>query len=384
VAQVSSVDHGQDMVVDAHLANEGDGWAGSGANPWHLDEETESILFLTNASEKPARIGFGVTANDVPYYLTLLQVDPHETRAINLRQLRDAQAPDFRGNKIPAEATDGSVNWIRLDNVPVSGRMLVLKRHGGIASNYNCTTCYCPPGYTSLSVSPGSASVTPGGTAQYNARSAFTDCNYFTYYYDVTPESSWGSGNTSVATVNGAGLATGQGGGSTSISATYYDCTYHWNVPEQMCDERLVRRSTGGTLNVAEITGGSAVWWFNGQTPSGYTTTITLTALPSGASYYGWSIVAGTDKATLSGQSGNTIHLTGNDLSTTLNDVTVRCEIQTSGGNGVAGKNITVRGPYKLVPTGFVDESDPTWGYQSFLNYDVQDNWGSLLPYRPD
>ena len=250
VAQVSSVDHGQDLVVDAHLANEGDGWAGSGANPWHLDNETESILFLTDGSDKPARIGFSVAANGVRYDLTSLRLSAHETRAINLRQLRDAQAPDFRGNKIPADATDGSVNWIRLDNVPVSSRMLVLKRHGGVASNYNCGTCHCPPGYTSLSVSPGSATVAAGGTAHFNATSAFTDCNYFTYYYDVTSGSSWSSGNTSVATVNGAGLVTGQGGGSTSISATYYDCTYYWIVVEQMCGERPIGRTAGGTANV--------------------------------------------------------------------------------------------------------------------------------------
>jgi hypothetical protein len=49
------------LVVDARTMNEGDGWSGSGANPWHLDKQTESILFLTNESDKPARIGFSVT-----------------------------------------------------------------------------------------------------------------------------------------------------------------------------------------------------------------------------------------------------------------------------------------------------------------------------------
>jgi hypothetical protein len=48
---------------DNRLANEGNGWAGSGANPWHLDNDTESYAFLTNMGEKPARIGFKVWAN---------------------------------------------------------------------------------------------------------------------------------------------------------------------------------------------------------------------------------------------------------------------------------------------------------------------------------
>ncbi len=46
-----------DLVVDAHMANEGDGWSGSGANPWHLDATTDSVLFLTNESNQPARVG---------------------------------------------------------------------------------------------------------------------------------------------------------------------------------------------------------------------------------------------------------------------------------------------------------------------------------------
>ncbi len=115
------------MVVDARVANEGDAWASSGANPSHLDDETESILFLSNSSDRPAPIGFSVTAQGVHYYLTKLLLNPHETRAIDIRKLRDAQEEDFEGNTIPVGATDGSVNWIRLDNVAVSGQRGVLR-----------------------------------------------------------------------------------------------------------------------------------------------------------------------------------------------------------------------------------------------------------------
>ncbi|MGH9454147.1 MAG: hypothetical protein ACRD2O_09290, partial [Terriglobia bacterium] len=144
VAELASVDQRQDLVIDSKLENEGWGWSGSGANPWHLDSQTESILFLTNESSQPARIGFTVTACNVHYYLTKLKLQPHETRAINLRLLRDAQAADFKTNKIPAAATDGSVDWIRLDNIPVEGRLVVIERQGGVASNYDCNTCPCP------------------------------------------------------------------------------------------------------------------------------------------------------------------------------------------------------------------------------------------------
>jgi hypothetical protein len=65
-------------LVDSHVQNEGNGWAGSGANPWHLDEDTESILFFTNESDKPARIAAKVAPNGGTYYLTKLQLNPHE------------------------------------------------------------------------------------------------------------------------------------------------------------------------------------------------------------------------------------------------------------------------------------------------------------------
>jgi hypothetical protein len=73
-------------------------------------------------SGKDARIGFHVTASKVTYYLTDLKLAAHETRAIDLRKLRDAQKPDYQGNTIPAGASDGGVIWIRLDNVPAMGR----------------------------------------------------------------------------------------------------------------------------------------------------------------------------------------------------------------------------------------------------------------------
>ncbi|MGH7971171.1 MAG: hypothetical protein ACREIC_20815, partial [Limisphaerales bacterium] len=161
VAQVSSVDGRQDLVVDARTANELDGWAGSGANPWHVDSQTDSILFLTDEGDKPARIGLSITAGGTHYYLTSLQLAQGETRAINIRELRDGQAADFRGNKIPAGATDGSVNWVRLDSVPVEGRLMVIQKQQGMASNYDCSTCYCPAHYTALSVAPGSFGLIP-------------------------------------------------------------------------------------------------------------------------------------------------------------------------------------------------------------------------------
>ena len=54
--------------------------------------------------DKVTPIGCQVQANAIQYYLTDLELKPHETRAIDLRKLRDAQEPYIQGNKIPAGA----------------------------------------------------------------------------------------------------------------------------------------------------------------------------------------------------------------------------------------------------------------------------------------
>jgi hypothetical protein len=223
-AQVTSVESNSNLIVDSHVQNEGNGWAGSGANPWHLDENTESILFLTNESDKRARIGFSVTANGVHYSLTELRLSPHETRVIDLRKLRDAQLPDFKKHLIPASATDGSVCWNRIDNVAVMGRLMVISRQQGMASSYDCCICPCPasyePGLDYLS--PESFDLLVGSSAGLILYGGFLGCGSIVYYADVnTDDPTWNSASASIATVNSSGVVTGQSGGTTSITGAY-------------------------------------------------------------------------------------------------------------------------------------------------------------------
>jgi len=231
VAEVSSVEQKRDLVIDSRLANEGEGWAGSGANPWHLDNETESILFLTDMGEKEVRIGFVAQASGVPYYLTDLKLSPHETRAIDMRKLRDAQKADFRGNKIPATASDGSVIWIRLDDVPVMGRLVVMQRHKAIASNYDCSTCICPANYTALSQTPAPSCLGPHFKMQCTCTGTYTNCNGTNSYRTETSSATWTSSNTAVATMDSTtkGLAHGVAAGTATITSSYTDKTWNYS-----------------------------------------------------------------------------------------------------------------------------------------------------------
>jgi len=156
-----------------------------------------------------------------------LKLPPRKTRAINIRQLRDAQLADFKKNKIPATATDGSVSWIRIDNVPVMGRLMVITRHQAMASSYDCNTCMCPLVFDgSVQVDPGNTHLLPTWYGYLSCFGEYEDCNYNRQWYQETSVATWSSGDTAVATVDGSspGRIEGIGAGSTIISASYSDC----------------------------------------------------------------------------------------------------------------------------------------------------------------
>ena len=110
------------------VRNEGDGYAGSLASYWSIDDEADFYVFLTSMGDKKCRVGFRIDAGGVQYFLTDVVLGPHETKVINLRELRDRQEADFRGNKIPANVSEGRLMYSRIDNVPIMGRVVVVPR----------------------------------------------------------------------------------------------------------------------------------------------------------------------------------------------------------------------------------------------------------------
>jgi hypothetical protein len=183
--------------------------------------------------DKPARIGFKVWASGGIYYLDRLQLVPHETRLIGLRELRDAQRPDCKRHTIAARATDGSVQWLRLDNVPVMGRVAVISRRGGVASSYDSHTRKCAAQYNGTQITPGTACpILAGSTDQERAEMYMSPpCGGSGYYYDVTDSLTWSSSNTGVFTLSNArlaGLLTGVGPGTATVFGLngHYECTY--------------------------------------------------------------------------------------------------------------------------------------------------------------
>jgi hypothetical protein len=81
--------------------------------------------------------------------------------------------------------------------------------------------CATNAALTSIQVSPGTATVGAGNTAQFTASGTYENSKKGSEYtQNVSGEVTWSSSVVSVATINSAGLATGVANGTTTITAT--------------------------------------------------------------------------------------------------------------------------------------------------------------------
>lgn len=121
------------------------------------------------------------------------------------------------------------------------------------------------------------------------------------------------------------------------------------------------------------ITGPDTVWWFGGENPSAYDTSITLSSDAGGPTE--WRIIQGGNKAQLSSTSGGSVTVTptGTISSGYPGDVIVEASAP---GYTASSVSLTVRRPYRLV-AGFIrddcDQGATGFGYQTLLTYTIQD-----------
>ena len=124
------------------------------------------------------------------------------------------------------------------------------------------------------------------------------------------------------------------------------------------------------------ISGAVDLWWFNGESPSEYATSVTLT---SGAgSSTQWSISAGSNIVSLSGTTGSTVVVTSTGRSETPNDVSV---VATTSA-GQTSHELTVRSPYRLQQTSnnlLIPCPYPGQDYMTQIAYEVYDKFDQVM-----
>jgi Bacterial Ig-like domain (group 2) len=132
---------------------------------------------------------------------------------------------------------------------------VILQRHHGIASSYDCSPCQCPAPTTGLlQTSPAPAWLGVGSALQFAADLWFQSCNG-SYYVNDTGSAGWYSSNKPVATVNTSGMVAALLAGSTTVTATMNGQCYRWQQIGYACScQQPGEPSGGGQVNAVSAT----------------------------------------------------------------------------------------------------------------------------------
>ncbi len=107
-----------------------------------------------------------------------------------------------------------TINGTGLASAAATGSTTIAAASGSISGSTTLTVTV-PGTLVSISVAPANVSIGQGGTQPFTATGTYSDNST----QDLTSSVTWSSTNSSVATINSAGLASGGGAGSASISA---------------------------------------------------------------------------------------------------------------------------------------------------------------------
>jgi len=306
---------------------------------------------------------------------------PHQTVAVDIRHLRDAQVADLSGNLIPQNMANGKVVWFEEDADSLIGRAEIINVAKGMSSSLSCYfPCNCSPNWIAPGTAdnftlPSALTFLPGGPGQLlSSRQTRYDCNNHSLgTFDVTSSSTFSSLNTSIVT-NSANTYSPVGAG-----ITYAKAQFNANHVSPPACPFIAQAAPQPPATVKpKISGNTTtLWWFNGLAPSGYTITTTLTATAPGATSYSWAVSQTGTKVTLGTNGQSTMVVTSAGWSSTSGDVSITLTV-----NSVTSSPyvLTVRGPKTLQADGAIDSCDSTYAYLSIVSYTIVDNLGSALP----
>lgn len=198
--------------------------SGTGGYPWRIEGNSSTIVYLKNTTDRPQDYTFQISYEGGVYVLGMRTIGPRQTVSVDVRALRDQQAPDINGATIPLTAERGQIVWsVRgPDLLAMLGRSEQVDVVKGVSSNYACMYC-CGNSFYAASISPTSPAATGvGATVQFTAYETDTNCYGGQLApYQYSGPITWNSHDTTAATINPSGLATGVAAGSTGIDATW-------------------------------------------------------------------------------------------------------------------------------------------------------------------
>lgn len=291
IADWFSVDGYSGMVVETPVRNVSTPRGGN--NPWMLDGDFTSVLYVKNTGDKPAEFVSKIWHDKGEYTIGLTEVGPGETAAIDIRKLRDEGVKDWEGHVLPPQITSGQVQWQRNAGPFLIGRVLTASQSLGMASNMSCgTTCCCSPRSATVTLIPSSDTSLVGQNMQQQATETDTACDGTTTTYSLnTSTMTWSSSNAPVASVNTSGYVSCLAPGSATITGTKFVST----VKKTICDGGIGCCSCLDTSHNQSGTDNMTVATLSCPSTITRGSSVTCTVTPSTVSVTNWKFTDGTN-----------------------------------------------------------------------------------------
>ena len=348
-----------------------------GAHPWSLQNGNESTLLLFNHGTAPDTFNVAISTEGMTWQKAY-QLAPMQTLAVSIGNLVQSRARDDKGNRLPQNAAQGMVNWFPPDAGNSSGRMLVSNKVTAMARSFSCDLgdflCRAiVTGYT-IYVNDNETVLFANVVGEICSGIPCTGTEVgqgtgFTYSWSATTPGILAiSGSSTNSSVSALGQSPGTSSMDASVSASYnvngrqYNCTEYGGQPGYV---------------KPNITGPNTLWYFGGANPSGSTYPVQITLSEDAASGT-WAVASGSDRINLSTTSGTSTTLTptGSHFSGGVGDTCLTVTVSSETSDQFC---ISVRTPWKLVPSSPETDPDSVHGYVTFINYDVYDNLNSPI-----
>jgi hypothetical protein len=341
-----------------------------GAHPWSIAGGNESTLLLFNHTDQKQNTVVTVFSNK-SLRRERMKLGPFETIALSISDVIRNNISDDQREILGTDPVEGEIQWTMGQDKTITGRLLVSNKIASMARNFSCQSYNV---LCSNTITPASTTVHVGANTGFSLTPS--SCIAYTIGActgspggSVSPlfEWNWGGGLNASCGNSYSCTLTATAAGSTTVTGTAY--TTWCNKP-----------ATASVTVKPTISGGNTVWWFNGQTVSGYSTQITLTTQSSGT----WNVTAGATKVHISSSTGQSINVTGTGtFSQSSGDVKITVTV-----NGVASDTFSLssNGPAFLSRSSKSDfpcSGNGEQGWDSFINYTLRDNFNNPMPNVP-
>jgi uncharacterized protein YjdB len=193
-------------------------------------------------------------------------------------------------------SSDSSITTVSSSGLATSlalGTAVVTATSGSINNHTNLTVS---PALVSIAVTPTGPSILVNGTQQFTATGTYTDSSH----QDITGNVTWSSSDTTLATVNAAGLATGVAAGNVNVQATSGSINGSTSLTVNPILVSLTVTAADSTIDINTTTQFTATGNFSDGSAQDYTQLVSWSAAGSIASIDNTGLATGLAIGTVS------------------------------------------------------------------------------------